>query len=184
MSNIVHDEIGRIFCKAHRREVCYECCMMFDWQNRQIEEDAGLRKKKSEAEKAAREYAIAATALRGMDRMIPRPSPEIYDLNRSYLRTADVKLRNLKQAGEQGVDEAIRNALEELNASLMERDALMQAWAEQNPGKRNMEYGGPEIQKLYDLIVAPPEPKANRAEKFTCSYCKVSSKTKLLQCGR
>ena len=151
MSDIIHDEINRTFCKAHRREICHECCMSFDMQHRMAEEDAGLRKKKTDVEVAAEEYAIAMTSLRGMDQMIPRPSPEVYEMNRGYLRRAEEKLRRLEQAGED-VQTAIRKATETQNASEMQRMALMQAWAKQNPGKRTMEFGGPETQKLYDQI--------------------------------
>lgn len=47
MFDIVSDEFGRTFCKTHSREICHECCMSFDIQNRMAEENAGLRKKKT-----------------------------------------------------------------------------------------------------------------------------------------
>jgi hypothetical protein len=38
------DDIGRIFCSAHRRAVCHSCFYNFEIMNSMAEERAGLRK--------------------------------------------------------------------------------------------------------------------------------------------
>ena len=85
MSDIINDDIGRTFCKAHRRETCHECCMSFEPMNRDAEERAGLRKPKTEVEKLAETQAIAEYALRGMERMHPRPPRAVFEQNRKHL---------------------------------------------------------------------------------------------------
>jgi hypothetical protein len=118
-----------------------------------------------------------------MERMVPRPSPEVFAQNREYLRQAQEKLQALEDAGED-TEEPLRRAMEKEQQEDAEMEALMQAFVQQNPGERNFEIGGPETQKLYDQFIAAPETKRNRAEKFTCSYCKKSSPVKLSLCAR
>ena len=108
--DITHDEIGRTYCKEHNREVCHICCMSFEPQNRMAEEGAGLRKKKTEVENAAEEKATAMYALRGMEKMVPRPTEQIWEMNREYLRRADEKLKRFEDAGED-VQSAMRKAM-------------------------------------------------------------------------
>jgi hypothetical protein len=183
MAPIQMDEIGRTFCKQHRREVCHECCMSFDIQNRMAEENAGLIKKKTELEVAAARKALVVSALEGMELMIPRPSPEVFETNRGYLREAEEKLKKFAAQGKD-VDTPYREALEAERAKRMETDALVQAWSKENPGATEFNFGGPESQKLYEKVAATPTISSNRAEVYTCYYCKDTSTEKLSMCGR
>jgi len=106
----ISDEIGRCYCKDHRREVCHECCLSFDVTNRYAEEAAGLRKKRTPVEEAAEEKATAMFALRGMEQMVPRPSAEVFAMNREYERLADAKLQAFPAAD---VAAAMQRAIEE-----------------------------------------------------------------------
>ena len=179
----ITDDIGRCFCKDHRRELCHECCLSFDMPNRLAEERAGLKKPRTAIEEAADEWALATHALQGMKRMVPLPSEAVFEQNREYLRKAEEKLKQFRDAGD-SVEPAMKKALDAEHMHQVGQDALVQAWAQENPGKRNFEIGGKETQKLYDKVVAPPSVKSNKAEKFTCNYCGKTSTVKLLLCGR
>ncbi len=56
--------------------------MSFDIQNRIAEENAGLIKKKTELEVAAAEKPLVVSALEGMEKMVPRPSFDVFAQNR------------------------------------------------------------------------------------------------------
>lgn len=179
----VCDDVGRCFCKDHRREVCHECCLAFDIQNRMAEERAGVRKPKTEVEEVADRWALCTYALQGMEQMRPRPNEAVFEQNREYLNEADLKLKRFQAAGED-VQPAMRKALEAQHVQKMETEALMQAWSKKNPGERVFEVGGKETQELYDNVVAGPSANNKKAEKFTCNYCGETSTKKLNLCGR
>lgn len=88
-----------------------------------IEEDSGLRKKRSPVEKAAEMWAVCVHALRGMERMSPRPSEEVFEQNRGFLKEFEEKLRGFAEAGEDN-EEAKRLAIEKQRASELEQQAL------------------------------------------------------------
>lgn len=125
--------------------------------------------------------ATAMFALRGMEHMHPRPPPQVFEMNRKYEREADEKLKKFPAAE---VEAAMKSAIEEQAKSEIERQALVQAWARQNPGQTHMEVGGPETQQLYDEVLAKPAAKENRAENYSCAYCGKSSTVKLKACAR
>ena len=56
--------------------------------------------------------AVCMYALQGMERMHPRPNEAIFEDNRRHLKKYQDKLQSLKDAGEEGVDEALRKACE------------------------------------------------------------------------
>ena len=151
MSDIETDEIGRCFCKKHRRETCHECCMCFEPTNRMAEEDAGLVKKRSEAEKFAQERAQAVYALRGMEQMKPRPNEEVFEQTRGWLHDSERKLKELKRRGED-VDSAMKKAMEVEHQKELEKKAMLQAWGSQNPGKNVMKFGGSETQSIFENV--------------------------------
>ena len=155
-------------------------------QNRFAEESAGLRKERTEAEKVAEEVALGMSALRGMEKMVPRPAEAVFQQNRNWLKEKQDKLQGFRDAGEEGVDEALSRAMEKEFAKDTEMQGFMQAWSKQNPGKTTFEFGGKETQKLYkDFIAAPSKSKSKPgAEKFTCDYCHKTSATKLSACAR
>ena len=156
----------------------------FDVTNRMMEENAGLVKKRTPVEVAAEEYAVVWYALQGMERMHPRPPDKVFEQNRVHLRKAEEKLEQFQRDGEIGVEAAKQAAMNKEMQQDMQRTAMMQAWSKLNPGKTKWEFGGPETQKIYDQIAAPPPCKADRADKFTCAYCKKHSTTKLKCCAR
>lgn len=181
---LTHDKYGRCFCKDHHREICNECCLNFDIVNRDIEEHVGLRKKRTEVEIAAEEKALALRALRGMEQMVPRPSEEMFKMNRDYLRKAEQKLKRLSAAGED-VEGVLAKAIDKEMAHEVENLALGQALSRQNPGQTNFELGGPEHQQIFEDFIAPPSNKGkSKAEAFTCDYCGANSVVKLQLCGR
>lgn len=181
--NHITDEIGRCFCKEHRREVCHDCCLAFDMGNRYAEEGAGLRKKRTPVEEAAEEKAMLMFAQRGMEQMVPRPSEEIFRQNREREREVDAKLQKFEAAGED-VAAAMKRAIEAETGKEIEQQGMMQAWAKMNPGKTTWKVGGKETQRIYEQVAANPSSKGTRAESFTCSYCQKTSTTKLMACAR
>eukprot|EP00984_Skeletonema_dohrnii_P002283 scaffold795_cov94-Skeletonema_dohrnii-CCMP3373.AAC.11 len=187
MSSImINDEHGRAFCKEHNRDICHDCGLDFRDMNRMAEEDAGLKKKRTEVEQTAEMIAVCLYALNGMERMRPRPNEAIFENNRQRLKEYQDKLQSLKDAGEEGVDEALQNACEKQNVSEIQMRGLMQAWSKQNPGKTTMEIEGEETQKLYEQFIAPPVKTSSKskAEKWTCDYCNKTSIKKLPMCTR
>ncbi|KAL7494946.1 hypothetical protein ACHAWT_003550 [Skeletonema menzelii] len=186
LPEITNDEYGRAFCKEHNRDFCNVCCMDFRDTNRMAEENAGLKKKRTEVEEVADMVAVCMYALQGMERMYPRPSEAIFEQNRQWLKEHQDKLQRLKDSGEEGVDEALRKACEKQNVTDIQMRGLMQAWSKQNPGKTTMEVGGEETQKLYDQFIAPPTNTSSKpkAEKWTCDYCNKTSVKKLPMCIR
>lgn len=158
--------------------------MCFEPTNRMAEEDAGLVKKRSEAEKVAEERAQAIAALRGMEQMVPRPSEEVFEQTREWLRASERKLKELKRRGEDP-DSAMKKAMEVERQKELEKQAMLQAWGRNNPGKNVMEFGGPETQRIFENFVAPP-PQSDQAavDLFTCAYCKNISEVELKYCAR
>lgn len=95
------DEHGRLYCEAHRREVCDICCMSFDMPNRMQEEEVGILPKRTEVEKVADFIALIIKSLRDMHNMVPLPNEEVWAGNRGYLNDNIIKLRKFR-------DEAIQ----------------------------------------------------------------------------
>ena len=186
MPGMTKDEHGRAFCKEHNRDICHVCGMDFRDMNRLAEEDAGLKKKRTEVEQTAEFIAVILNSLQGMERMHPRPNEAIFEQNRRRLKEFQDKLQRLKDSGEEGVDEALRKACEKQNVSNVQMRGLLQAWSKQNPGKNTMEVGGEETQKLYEQFIAAPLNSSSKpkAEKWTCDYCNKTSIKKLPMCMR
>jgi hypothetical protein len=158
MEETYYDEIGRIFCKKHKRGYCHECCFDFRDQNERVEEDTGHKKKRTPMEEAANMWAVCVSALSGMERMVPRPNEEIFKQNRKHLSEYEEKLRQFAAAGED-VEPAKKRALEKERASNLEMHAFTQAMSRQNPGQREFGFGGAETQKIYDQFLKPPDAK-------------------------
>lgn len=190
MEETYKDEIGRMFCTKHRREICHECCYDFADMNRMYEEDAGLRQPKTELEKAAEEALTMSDALIRMRReMGMGPGDPVYEQNRSYAEEKQELFDTLKATAEpQEIEAAMRKAIDKIQKQHADRNAIIQAWAKENPGKREMEFGGPETQRLYDEFAAAPtlsvKNSTQRVDKFTCSYCGKASAKKLDCCSR
>jgi hypothetical protein len=147
-----------------------------------VEEEIGMRKKRSELEVAAEEWAVCFNALKNMERMDPRPSEAIFEMNRQFLRENEEKLRRLEDAGVEDVETAKRMALDEQTVSDIERDAIVQEMQRRNPGQRNFELGGAETQEIYEKIAAVPKTKTTRADKYTCAFCGKTRADKALMC--
>lgn len=158
----------------------------FSMGNRMIEEEKGIRKKRTEVEEVAEMVATCRSALRGMEDMHPRPSENIFKQNRQWLKEHEEKLNKLrKKHGEKTVTMALRRAIEDKNKSEVERRAMMQAMSRQNPGQRHFEWGGStEFQELYDQMMFAPPTSSKRADKFSCDFCSKPSSNKLLLCSR
>jgi len=176
------DDFGRMFC-SHDRDFCNICCVDHRLGNRVMEEDAGLKKKATPVEEAAQMYATTLRALRGMEKMHPRPSEEIFENNREYRDTYKAQLDRFAEDGED-VQSAIRQAVDREDSSEIEMDAMTQSLARLNPGQTELEFGGEESQKIYDELIKGPKAKENRVDLYTCAYCNKSSYTTLLVCSR
>uniref|UniRef100_A0A7S4ULF1 MYND-type domain-containing protein n=1 Tax=Ditylum brightwellii TaxID=49249 RepID=A0A7S4ULF1_9STRA len=176
------DEVGRMFCTEHGRDYCHVCCVDYRMGNRVQEEAAGLRKK-DEVEDAARMYATCLRALRGMERMHPRPSEEIFAQNRQW---RDEQKALLDKFAEEGHDVApvIQKAIVREESDELEMNAMTEQMARMNPGQTHFEIGGEESQKIYDEFIRPPKTKSTRGDYFTCAYCGKTSDKKLLMCSR
>ncbi|KAG7349425.1 MYND finger domain containing protein [Nitzschia inconspicua] len=134
-------------------------------------------------EEAAEFWAVAVDALKRMEQMHPRPSEEVFEQNRQFLREHEEKLRRFEEQGFD-VETAKRNALEKQKADYLEMVAMAQAMSRKHPNQREFEIGGSETQQLYDQLLKAPEGKSGRADKFTCVYCNKTSPTKLKMCAR
>jgi len=176
------DDVGRMFCE-HNRDYCHVCCVDHRLCNRQIEESAGIKKKETESENAARMYATALRALRGMERMVPRPSKEVFEQNRQFRDEFKEKLDRLAEAGED-VQPIMKRAIDKENNDELDVNAMMQSMSKLNPGQTKFEMGGEESQKIYDEFVKGPQGKESRADYYTCSYCEKAGTVKLQQCSR
>lgn len=176
------DEVGRMFC-VHNRDYCHICHCDHRPMNRTIEEEAGLRKKTTPVEEAAKMYATASRALRGMERMKPRPSEEVFEENRRWKEEQEEKLRRFQEEGED-VEAAIRRAVDEERSSELEMEAMVQSMSRLNPGQTEFEFGGAESQRIYDEFVKGPKEKSTRCDIYTCSYCGDTGTKKLQRCSR
>jgi len=176
------DDVGRMFCE-HNRDYCHICCVDHRMCNRQIEESAGIKKKETEMDNAARMYATTLRALRGMERMVPRPSEEVFAQNRQYRDEYKEKLDRFAQAGED-VQSVLKQAIDKENSDELDMNAMMQSMSKLNPGQTKFEIGGEESQNIYDEFVKGPQGKESRFDYYTCSYCEKAGTVKLQQCSR
>lgn len=185
MSGMWTDDIGRCFCAPHRREVCNECCYDFDMINRQVEVDNGMRKAPTEIEKLAEMYVILVNGIKFMeDNKMNRNEPN-FVMHTTELKKAEEKISSFRAKGKGAeIDAALYAARRKSNDTQADVVAVASAWSKENPGKTNMEYGGPETQRFFEKIALPPSAAIDRADKFTCSYCSKSSTEKLLVCSQ
>ena len=176
------DEVGRMLCE-HNRDYCHICCVDHRLGNRSIEEGAGLKKKETELENVARMYATMLRALRGMERMDPLPSEEVFEQNRHRRDIFRGKLDRFAEA-EEDVQSVIKRAIDKENSDELDMQAKMQSMSLLNPGQTKFELGGEESQTIYDEFVKGPQGKETRADYYTCSYCGKTGTIKLQQCSR
>jgi len=180
------DEVGRMFCK-HNQDYCHICCVDHRLMNRVMEEDAGLKKKETELEETARMYAVCLGALKGMERMQPRPSEETFEEQRRWRDDYRDKLdRFASQPGQRDeVQSVLRRAIDKNHSGDLEVQAMTEKMASLNPGQTEFTIGGDESQqKIYDEFIRAPQGNENRADYYTCSYCDKTGTEKLLQCSR
>lgn len=176
------DDTGRMFC-PHNRDYCHICCCDHRMTNRVMEEHAGLKKKPTPVEEAAKMYAVTLRALRGMELMQPRPSEEVFEQNRQWKKEKEEELRKFAEAGED-VESAIRRAVDREDSDELEMDAMKQTMARLNPGQTEFELGGTDSQEIYDEFIKGPQGNKSRADVFTCSYCGKTGTKKLATCSR
>ncbi|KAL3944084.1 MAG: hypothetical protein SGBAC_001815 [Bacillariaceae sp.] len=184
--DIVMDEIGRFFCKAHRRELCYECCFSCEAKNRIVEETTGLVNKRTPWEVVAEEMADASMELGKMERMNPRPPEATFVHYRKLVKAADKKLRKFAKKGHD-VRAAFQKAMEKEQRGMHQFDAMVQAWKQEHPNSSpssSYQVGGPDSQRLFDQVAAAPKSSNRRGQFFTCDFCKKSSTAELQCCAR
>jgi hypothetical protein len=185
--NMWTDDIGRCYCKAHRREQCHVCCYDFDMLNRQAEINAGIRKPPSEIETLAEQRGMLLKGIKFMDDNRQLRDPENYTFHLNELKKVEKRLAELKSTGADvgSITSALQAAQLKERARDAEMAAITAAWSKENPGKTTMEFGGPETQKLYDQFAsAPPSASIDRTDKLVCGYCGKSSTERLMLCSR
>mmetsp|Transcript_7924 Transcript_7924/g.17680 ORF Transcript_7924/g.17680 Transcript_7924/m.17680 type:complete len:324 (+) Transcript_7924:270-1241(+) len=180
------DEIGRCFCTPHDRAFCHVCCVDYRMMNRMSEEDAGLRKKDTPVEAAARMYATALRALRGMERMVPRPSEQVFAENRRWRDEQKAILDKARDDvnNDEDVDGITMAAIDRERSDELDNEAMIQSMSRLNPGQQSFEMGGEESQRIYDEFVKGPQQKENRGDYYTCAYCNKTGTKKLMVCSR
>ena len=176
------DEFNRCFCTVHRRASCHVCCLDFQMMNEMMEEECGLRKKKTPIEQLCEERQICVHSLQysyaGQSENDPMRQ---YTKNR--IKELDKELAALKATNAE-VHKASQHSQKKLDASDADRIAVLQAWKKNNPGKNSMEWGGEESQKYFDAVAAKPSKATAEVDRFTCLFCKKASAERLTRCSR
>jgi hypothetical protein len=139
-----------------------------------------MRKAPSEIETLA-EQQIAFTT--GIKSMKDNWSPAMDSMLRFQLegwQKVESRLAELRSA------EALHASQLKETTHDAEMTAVTTAWAKQNPGKKQMEFGGDEeTQKLYDQFAsAPPSAGIRCADLHVCGYCGKSATVKLVTCSQ
>ena len=163
------------------------CCYDFDMLNRQAEIHAGIRKPPSEIETLAEDRVTLLKGIKFMDDNRQLRNSENYTFHLNELKKVEKRLADLKSAGADvgSITSALQAAQLKERARDAEMAAITTAWSKENPGKTNMEFGGPETQKLYDQFAsAPPSASIDRTDKLVCGYCGKSSTERLMVCSR
>jgi len=121
MSDMWSDDIGRCFCKKHRREICHKCCFDFTLINRRLELEAGIRQAPSQLETLTEQRVMLLNGIQFM-RDNHRPSD---DANLMFhvkeLEKVEGKLAELKSTGtveaDEGETQSLHDAVEALTLS-------------------------------------------------------------------
>lgn len=168
------DEHGRLYCEAHRREVCDICCMSFDMPNRMQEEEVGILPKRTEVEKVADFIALIIKSLRDMHNMVPLPNEEVWAGNRGYLNDHIIKLRKFRDDGDTTIEEALNKGMEKEFGK--ERGILIDM-GHIGEDTTTWDIAGPEGAKVYQDFINDPA-------MYNCDHCKKSSDGKLSICAK
>ena len=180
------DEIGRCFCKKHKREECHVCCYDFEMMNRQAEINAGLRKPPSEMDKLAEKQTMLLNGIKFMKSNQQPPNDPNFVMHTNELEQVEKRMAELRVAGESAaLGDAILAAEQKQRSRDIELAAMTEAWAKKNPGKDVFEFGGAETQEIYDQVASkPPSAAIDRTDKLVCGYCGKSSAEKLRLCSQ
>lgn len=188
MDDVYTDEIGRCYCEKHRREYCHECGYAFAEMNQMAEVQAGLRKAPSKLEHLAENLTTLRYSLHYMERMGTTRVAGLGDCYKAELLKLEKEWKKLTSASAGAAREgaeAMVKAKEKIYAQEAERHAMMQGLAAANPGARAIEFGGPQTQKVWECVAAPPPSAGSTAPDVrTCDYCKKGSTVKLKLCSR
>ena len=173
----VEDDIGRIFCKLHGRDVCHECCMDFRPCNRLAEERSGQRKTRTELEDLAEQKVMLQNGLAHMRNMgSPPEMAGNIKFHETELAIVEGKIAAALAAGgdEDDLHRGARAERDIWATQEAEKNAVLQQWVRDNPGKTRMPLGGAEHQRLFDQFAAsaPTVPNARAPEKHTCAWCR------------
>ena len=174
---LYHDKYNRCFCTLHKKANCISCGLDFTMLNEMMEEQCGLRKERTEIEKLFEQYAELEAALRQ-----PAPTPSMDEYCRKRFKEVEGKVKaNCASPCEKSA--AYQKALLKVEEQEMERHAIMQAMAAENPGQRQHFVGSEHHQRAVDKVSAPPT-KSTTVDKRTCTYCQTPSIKKLQRCSR
>jgi hypothetical protein len=151
-----------------------------------VEEGAGLRKKETKLEVAARMVLMAKIGLKKIESLSPRPSKEQLEILRMIHDMYNEQISDLYKDGASFgiVQTAFDRIIDREKGIKHERIAIITAMTLANPGKTYLRIGGEESQKVYDNMLKLPEAHLDRADYYTCAYCGKTGTEKLHQCSR
>eukprot|EP00945_MAST-04E_sp_MAST-4E-sp1_P005279 g5279.t1 len=156
------DEYGRIYCEKHRKQLCNTCCFDFTEMNLDLEEELGLRKKRSEVERLVETLHMLQNGMRFMEDN-SMDSGENYSTHKKELRKTNASLRAMIASGQ-----ATRAELELANKKYGEKYAAQQSTRkaiaqefqrDQKYAKKpsnTLEYGGEAFQRYFDAVASKP----------------------------
>jgi hypothetical protein len=185
------DEYGRIYCEKHRKQLCNTCCFDFTEMNLDLEEELGLRKKRSEVERLVETLHMLQNGMRFMEDN-SMDSGENYSTHKKELRKTNASLRAMIASGQ-----ATRAELELANKKYGEKYAAQQSTRkaiaqefqrDQKYAKKpsnTLEYGGEAFQRYFDAVASkPPSSTGAQHDRRVCAWCKRSSHKDLKLCSR
>jgi tetratricopeptide (TPR) repeat protein len=155
IGEVYTDDVGRCFCDCHRRVSCHECCLDFTEGNRFVEEDNGLRPKRTAVEDLVEQLFMLQDGIRHMQanwQEFHRPNMEFHQ---TELKRVNEELQALHTSGEASTSEvsAARQKFgAQYDAKHREMAAMSREWSKQNPGNTTWEFGGEETQQIYEKV--------------------------------
>ena len=180
------DDVGRCFCAKHRKVKCSHCFYDFTIMNEMAEVNAGLRKAPTRMEELCTDKATIEHAMKFMANQggggVPAHDQENMEFHRAELARVDAEMAQLKAQGEDpGLGMA--KAWEKIHSQDAERDAVMRAWSQDNPGQTHFELEAESTNDYWNKSEAPAA-SDKRDNGLTCAYCRKTGTIKLKRCAR
>ncbi|GMH74787.1 hypothetical protein TrRE_jg4954 [Triparma retinervis] len=182
---VYSDEIGRLYCDAHRQARCDVCMMDFEQINAQQEQQAGLTREDTAAELLAEDESNLRAGLKFMEGNNDRSS-ENYTFHVTKLKEVIMKKLSMSEAEL----EQFRVRLEKCDGKKRSNYAALSSAASKVVGPS----GGGRVEMDDNFLKALGELKGNMTtgvkgeelgDKLKCSWCrKVAGTEKFSKCSR